>query len=259
MFKKKHLVLILQVLLLNVNGLEAAKVFLDLGDVVVHTSKAKTFGSIASNVFGYLLDGNSPFNVKSGFEDFLRSVYGIDPASGLPLIYRAWQTDQISSRDMVKDIKEKISASNFSKAKKDFYSKISESYLPENLVNFMDISHKAKKYIDKLRRNGHEIYIISNWDSLSFPLLVQKYKEFFANIPTKNIIISAHIGVIKPDRDIFEYVKKQFNLTPKDLQESWFIDDRVENVNSAKEAGFNAIHHDSWRKTKRILQENKLI
>jgi HAD superfamily hydrolase (TIGR01509 family) len=259
MINKTIYILILQIILSCTSELFPAKIFIDLGDVIIKTSKAKSFMSIFSDALKFVFSGFSPLNLREDFEKFLSKHYGQDPVSGLPCVYRWWHEGKISNDDLVVDFKDKIEKSNLPPAKKQLYKKIAEFYGQEKLIELTKISSKAVRTIKQLQDNGHEIFIVSNWDKDSFPDLYNKFKDFFITINPNNLIISGHIGLIKPDKEIFDHIKNKFKLSTSQMQECWFIDDRQENISSASNQGFNTIKHENWHKTKNILKQNKLI
>ena len=58
-------------------------------------------------------------------------------------------------------------------------------------------------------------------------------------IPHENIFVSADVGVLKPDRGIFDYAKRSMNLEDMDV---WFVGDAFElDVKGALNAGWNAV------------------
>ena len=63
---------------------------------------------------------------------------------------------------------------------------------------------------------------------------------------------SNEVGLTKPNRDIFEYVLKNINKKP---EECVFIDDKPENVQTAKEMGFATILFSSLENLKMELKE----
>ena len=259
MINKTKYILILQIILSLPLKLFPAKIFIDLGDVIIKTSKSKSFMSIFSDAIKYVFSGFSPINLKEDFESFLTDVYGKDQASGLPLVYRWWLEGKISNDDLVIDFKAKIEKSDLPQAKKQLYKKIAEFYGKEKLIELTKISHKAIRTIKQLQDNGHEIFIVSNWDKDSINELYKKFKDFFVTINPSNLIISGQIGLIKPDAAIFDYIKNKFKISPAQMSECWFIDDRPENIESAAKEGFNTIKHESWHKTKNSLKQNKLV
>ena len=76
------------------------------------------------------------------------------------------------------------------------------------------------------------------WDDLR-PLLVSHWKIADA---FDHIFISAELGLAKPDPRIYQAVEKEIR---KDPPEMVFVDDFIENVEAAREAGWNAIHFRS--------------
>jgi len=109
-----------------------------------------------------------------------------------------------------------------------------------------------KGFLSKISNDKRfELFILSNTDC-------EHIKFVNKNFPYINVIkrrvLSYKVKLIKPDRRIFKYTIKKFNLNTK---ETLFIDDLKENVFTAKDLGFKAIHytaHDSFLK-----QFNKII
>lgn len=64
-----------------------------------------------------------------------------------------------------------------------------------------------------------------------------------------DIIISAEIHRVKPNKDFYEYILDKYNMKPSELL---FLDDNVKNINSASKLGINTIRVD---KTTNILKE----
>ena len=56
------------------------------------------------------------------------------------------------------------------------------------------------------------------------------------------LVISAEVGVMKPDPEIYKIALERTNSSP---EQSIFIDDFIENVVSARNLGMNAIHFKS--------------
>ena len=87
-----------------------------------------------------------------------------------------------------------------------------------------------------LKKYNFECYVLSNWSSETFKGMVEEYaflKKF------DGIIISGNEKLVKPDYKIFELAISRFNLIPK---ETVFIDDKKENIESAKKLNFHTIH-----------------
>lgn len=70
-----------------------------------------------------------------------------------------------------------------------------------------------------------------------------------------NIIVSADIGMMKPDINIFKYVLFEYQLDP--LQ-TLFIDDYLPNIQSAQLLGINCIHFTGYENFKIELWKNNI-
>ncbi len=102
-------------------------------------------------------------------------------------------------------------------------------------------------------RKTHQVGLLSNaWDDL---------REFLGNHLRildifDEVIISAEVGLIKPDRRIYELAAQKFNVS---LSETVFIDDLLVNVQAAQEAGMNSFQFRSTIQTindlQRLLEE----
>jgi putative hydrolase of the HAD superfamily len=88
-------------------------------------------------------------------------------------------------------------------------------------------------------KSDYTTVLLSNaWDDLR-PLLVNLWKiaDGF-----DHIFISAEMGIAKPDPEIYQAVIAEIQKDPAELV---FLDDFIENVNAARDEGWNAIHFRS--------------
>lgn len=87
------------------------------------------------------------------------------------------------------------------------------------------------------REGGYKIYLLSN-ASLRQPL-------YFPHIPGSQYfdgtVVSALVGICKPDRRIYEYLLFKYGLK---AEECIFIDDLPANIEAAKEVGIHGILFD---------------
>jgi epoxide hydrolase-like predicted phosphatase len=67
-----------------------------------------------------------------------------------------------------------------------------------------------------------------------------------------DIVISAEIGLVKPDPKIYEYSLNRLDISP---QEAIFIDDFAVNINAAQALGLHTIHFVSSAETQSQLKE----
>ena len=57
----------------------------------------------------------------------------------------------------------------------------------------------------------------------------------------EGIVLSAPIGLIKPDVEIFEYILNKYDLKREDCL---FVDDTLINIEGAQKAGIQTYHFD---------------
>ena len=91
----------------------------------------------------------------------------------------------------------------------------------------------------KIRDSSYSLYGLTNWSGETFPVARERF-EFLSWF--EGIVVSGDIGLIKPDRPIFDHLIRTFDLIP---EETVFIDDSAPNVETASAMGFRAIRFES--------------
>jgi putative hydrolase of the HAD superfamily len=95
----------------------------------------------------------------------------------------------------------------------------------------------------------YTIAVLSNVDKLS----TEMYKDDLTIINfIKHQFRSFELGLIKPEREIYEYTLKKLNTNP---EECIFIDDKEENVNAANKLGIHGILFQNKKQLIRELQK----
>ncbi len=90
-------------------------------------------------------------------------------------------------------------------------------------------------YARELKEN-YNVYILSNTDEIHFPLIWKEFPElhFFED----NLMLSYELDSVKPQKKIYERALEKFDLNPDDCL---FIDDKLENIEAAKQIGITGI------------------
>jgi putative hydrolase of the HAD superfamily len=91
----------------------------------------------------------------------------------------------------------------------------------------------------RLAERGVALYCLSNMSAATFQYLRQRHS--FWDV-FHGIVISGDIGMMKPDREIFEYLLSRYGLS---ASQSMFIDDVAANVRGAQVAGLRAFRFES--------------
>jgi epoxide hydrolase-like predicted phosphatase len=110
------------------------------------------------------------------------------------------------------------------------------------------IDRQLLNYIRSLR-GKYKTGLISNaWNDLRESLVREKIDDAF-----DQIIISAEVGVAKPDPKIFQIALKQADVRPN---EAIFVDDFYVNIEGCEKVGMKGIHFKDAQST---LQQLKVI
>lgn len=101
---------------------------------------------------------------------------------------------------------------------------------------FRGIFYKSIETLKGLKNKKYECYVLSNWSWETFNNMDTEYP--FLKL-FDGLIISGKEKMIKPDKEIYLLAIKKFKLNPN---QTVFIDDKIENINTAKNLGFKTIH-----------------
>ena len=107
--------------------------------------------------------------------------------------------------------------------------------------------------IEDLKAKGLKVYLLSNYPKELFTLHTECGRfPFIDKVDGK--VVSGFVQLVKPDREIYEYLLKEYDLK---AEECVFIDDREENVEAAKEIGINGIwfwnYEQAWGELEKII------
>jgi putative hydrolase of the HAD superfamily len=102
--------------------------------------------------------------------------------------------------------------------------------------------------IERLAHRCVPLYCLSNMPASTFAYLRERY-AFWPKF--RGIVISGEIKMMKPERDIFEYLLDRFDLA---AAETVFIDDHQPNIDAAQAIGLHTILFRDARQCELELQ-----
>lgn len=115
--------------------------------------------------------------------------------------------------------------------------KISEPSIPSLLGKAFRAVYSEKSDIlsiaSSLKENGYKIALLSNTEVPMMNYFYEKQYQIF-----DVAVFSCIEGIIKPDRRIYEITLKKLDVRP---QEAVFVDDKEENISSARKIGINTV------------------
>lgn len=91
--------------------------------------------------------------------------------------------------------------------------------------------------------NRYRVLLLSNTNQIHYRYFIPDFRSDYAGRELDSLFEKAwysfHMGMRKPDREIFDTVAKESRFDPAS---TLFIDDTLINVEGARQAGWNAIH-----------------
>jgi 2-haloacid dehalogenase len=113
----------------------------------------------------------------------------------------------------------------------------------ENILNFRRYWHEMVPHayedsvaiMEKLIARGHDVTMLTNFAADTFAEARRRFP--FLERP-RGVTVSGEVGMIKPDRRIYDLHIASFDLDPS---ATIFIDDSQQNVEGARAAGWHAV------------------
>lgn len=121
------------------------------------------------------------------------------------------------------------------------------SNLSEIWNNTFEKNYKLLDFIRKNRNDNSKIVVLSNVAQYNFDRIFsqEEQAEFF-----DMILLSGNLGFSKPDIKIFEITEREindkYNLSLENEIKFTLIDDSIQNINSAREFGWNTILYEDF-------------
>ncbi|HZW60812.1 MAG TPA: HAD-IA family hydrolase [Candidatus Babeliales bacterium] len=106
---------------------------------------------------------------------------------------------------------------------------ITMMFTPEIYVTTRKLIPSMADFVKECKAQGHQLFVLSNWDRESFELFKQMHPAFFDQFD--GIVLSGEVGSLKPDPAPYNHLLHTHKLLPQD---SIFFDDRIENIKTAK-------------------------
>lgn len=140
----------------------------------------------------------------------------------------------------------------------NYYQKLDEAYgLSADYETFVAAfcrnqqrNETALAFARSLQAQPHvRVGIISNTNEVHAGWLRANLPELQA---FSSVILSNEVGLLKPDPAIFKQALAQLGILPG---QALFVDDAAENVRGGTAVGLAGIHHTSWPKTRRAIEE----
>lgn len=262
----KQMLLAICLIFSGLSKSETHVLFVDMGGVLLKTSKFKAFMRLGSKAiahtdlkerffeFANLIDKDARSKEK---EPLTATFTGLR----LPTFMCKWQAGSLSCQEVADHIiKETEKHPKFFKnqAEKELIIETARMLLPENSTSvtkpITQMIRTVKECREKKDKDGkcvNTIFLTSNCDEKTFEAWKKEFPQAFEMFDEDKIIISAKIKMIKPHTNFFQHVIKTYNLDPKKCT---LIDDQNENIEGALKSGINGILHKNVSRTRKHLR-----
>jgi FMN phosphatase YigB (HAD superfamily) len=235
--------------------LGAVDIIIDLGGVLIKTKKMKSASNIGTmNLCAHTLTHwKNPrkelyaflTRVKTNTSDFGKFVAYDEKHTKLPCVMCDWLKG-VPSKKILKRIQKKEPSK--------FTWKLAQTvFNPRLMSESKRIIKRGEDFIKNCVAQGHRVYVLANQDTETFSLMKQKFPDFFDLF--SGIVISGDCKLVKPDPAIFDYIIATYQLDP---QNCLFIDDQIENIESAKKLGIPSLRVSN-RKDKHFKTARSLL
>ncbi len=236
--------------------LKAENIILDFGGVVIDTSRKSTTWQVGPLKFmRYILAGNGTRGMSNTLRNRLFAFFNlIEPRHSDEVLacdeqgnllpqcmcdLLAGRRSMEETRYIINDALEKHSAFFKNKSEKKLISAITRMmFNPKTFAKTRKLIPDTLAFIKDCKKDGHNIYGLSNWDKESGKLVIKEFKldKYF-----DGIVLSGDVGYIKPDPAIYVKLLQEHNLDP---EECIFFDDCPENIETARALGMHAVLYD---------------
>jgi len=116
------------------------------------------------------------------------------------------------------------------------YTKEIQMYYPNHHKMIKGTFQNSIDQLLELKFHNYLCYVLSNWSAETFIEVKNDYS--FLN-KFDGLLISGEDKLVKPDKAIYKLAISRFDLIP---DKTVFIDDKIENIEAAKELNFKTIH-----------------
>jgi 2-haloacid dehalogenase len=128
------------------------------------------------------------------------------------------------------------------------------AYRPNFALSLRGLVPGTAGILRALHDRGVRLVALTNWSAETFHYLPEVFPDVFALFD--DIIVSGAEGVAKPDPEIFQILARRLRHP---IEEVFYVDDSIRNVDAARTAGMDAVHFADAATLLAELQKRALI
>lgn len=229
-------------------------IIFDLGKVLVRESQMRVLSKFSKKslfTFSRIYRSFTPLRVF--FFDVMETIKGKGFFSVYPLIFEEWLTNKITNEEIRDVMRNAISENTLypSSVKDLLYTLVDVTFTPEIFAEIMTL-HSGANLLD-LIPSDIPIYLITNYNSEACAVLMKKYPDVFSKFT--DIIVSGDVKLMKPQQEIYAHAMRKWRLDNISKENILYIDDEIENIETAKSIGFKTILYNCYDEAKIVLDD----
>jgi putative hydrolase of the HAD superfamily len=134
-------------------------------------------------------------------------------------------------------------------ALKEWRLKMAPKEIIDLMISGYEVNQPAANLVERLRVNGYKTAICSN----NFPARVKGLDKRFHFLANFNVVVfSYEVGVLKPDKGIFEELIKKSQVKPEEIA---YSDDDETKIKGATELGIETFIYQNFNQFYRELKK----
>lgn len=133
-------------------------------------------------------------------------------------------------------------------SKKEYIDKVYENtpkqyhrYIPivaELSISYLKPCDWTFSLIHNIKNKGYSLFYLSNWNKWSVNEIIKNTETMDFLIDFNGGVFSYETGYLKPDRRIYEFLLKKYDINPN---RAIFFDDKKENIETAEKLGIKGV------------------
>lgn len=172
----------------------------------------------------------------------MEANHGKGKFSTFPLLFEEWMLDEKENEEMLKIVSRDVSmCTTISPHMKTLlHDLVKVMFDTVAFAETMEL-HSGYKLLQTVPQDI-PVYLMSNYNGPAFNEISRKYPDLMKSFT--DVIVSGKEGLMKPQKEIYELATTRWNL--QDPSSVLYIDDDPQNIQRAKEIGFQTVLYTTY-------------
>lgn len=160
----------------------------------------------------------------------------------IPPLMKAYLLDAVTNEEAINRAKKLIEESSCGRIDRYAFNQAAEVGFGANEeIEFLVPAKKAINFIQRLKEQGHQVYIFSNKSVGTLRRLIKKFPDIFESFNLKETFISGNMKRLKPNPEAYEIVLQYFERNGVPKKDIIFIEGLLEYQEMADKVGASSL------------------